>query len=199
MKIDVRHNFPEVIAKLNALPRELRDKAMTAALNKTADKAKTEAVRAVTDEYVIKALDVRPRFYVRRASARGASLVAELEAFGRRRGGRSMNIIHFLERSVSLAEAKRRRKSGTLQQLRFRIKRGGGLKTIEGAFLGNLGRTVFRRVGAARLPIQPVAVIDLPQMFTSRKINARVIARIQREFPVEFERAAAQVMRRFAK
>lgn len=34
-----------------------------------------------------------------------------------------------------------------------------------------------------RLPIRPMETIDLPQMFTSRKINARLIARIQHDFP----------------
>lgn len=196
MKIDVRHNFPQVMAQLNTLQRDLRDKAMAQALNKTAEKARTESVRAVTDEYNVKASDIRPRFHLRRATSRGLRLVADLEAFGRRRGGRAMNVIHFLERKVSLAEARRRRRSGTLNDLRFKFKRGGGLKTIQGAFIGNQGRTVFRRTGKGRLPIEPVTVIDLPQMFTSRKINERVVARILREFPVEFDRAARLVLSR---
>ncbi|HET9701154.1 MAG TPA: phage tail protein [Burkholderiales bacterium] len=210
MKIDVRHNFPEVMAKLQRLPGELRDKAMASALNKTSEKARTESVRAVTDEYNVKASDIRPRFHLRRATSRGLQLVATLEAFGRRRGGRAMNVIHFLERKVTLAEARRRRKAGTLNDLRFKFKRGGGMKTIPGAFLGNQGRTVFRRIPGTTMgtrskfggtkhaeQIEPVTVIDLPQMFTSRKINERVVARIQREFPVEFDRAARLVLSRF--
>jgi len=199
MRIDVRHNFPQVQQQLREMHKDLREKALALALNKTADKAKTEAIRAVTQEYVITASEIRPRFTLKKASARNFRLTAELEAFGRRRGGRSMNIIHFLERKVTLAEARRRRKSGTLDQLRFKIKRGQAAKVIPGAFLANNGRTVFKRVGKERLPIQGVSIIDLPQMFTSRKIMARIMARVEREYPREVASSIRAVLNRYVK
>lgn len=209
MKIDVRDNFREVIADLRGLQRDLRDQVLAKALNETAGRGKVEAVRAVTSEFAIAASEIRPRIELRRASARGSRLVAEIEAFGRRKGQRSMNVIHFLERKVTLAEARRRAKAGTLAALRFRIKRVGGLKTIEGAFLGNNGRTVFRRIpgtvmasrgvsrGAKhREQIKPVQVIYLPQMFNSRTISTRVRRRILEVFPAEVARAAKFVLTR---
>jgi hypothetical protein len=80
------------------------------------------------------------------------------------------------------------------KQLGFLIKKGGGLKKIEGAFVGNKGRTIFRRTGKARLPIEPLQVIGFSQMFKSRKIEQRIMAKIAAEFPVEIDRAIKRLM-----
>jgi hypothetical protein len=201
IQISIKHNFPEVQRALQRLHADVRDKVMTAALNKTADKAKTEMTRSITDEFAIKASEVRSRLSVRRASAKGNGLnmIAVLEALPGSRRGRAMNVIHFLERSVSLTEARRRQKSGTLNQLRFKFKKRGGLKTIPGAFVvtANRGTFVARRIGKERMPIESVQVIDVPQMFNTKRINARVLRRIEHEFPVEFERAARVFTERF--
>lgn len=182
------------------MQREMADKVLAAALNKTAEKARTEVTRAVTAEYNIKSSQVRNALELRRASARAGKLQAVIEIFGsRNRRGRALNVIHFLERKVTLAEGRRRAKRGALRDLHFKFKRGGGLKPINGAFIGNLGRTVFRRVGKSRLPIEPVQVIDVPQMFGSRKISNRVRERIEREFPVEIKRAMNYFLMRFSK
>src|SRR5512143_478247 len=195
----VKTNFPDVQAALMRLQVDLRAKALAAALNKTADKGRTEMVRRITSEFAIKAGDVRGRVSVSRASARAGILSAVIEAFASRPGGRSMNVIRFLEQVVTLAEARRRAKGGTLRELRFRIKRAGGLKTIPGAFVvtAHGGTFVARRVGRARYPIEAVQTIDVPSMFQARRINEAVLARIQREFPVEFDRAARLFVDRF--
>lgn len=197
--ISVKHNFPEVQRRLKQLHADIRDKAIAAALNKTADKAKTAMVRSITDEYAIKASEVRPRLNVRRASARNLQVTAVLEALPGSRRGRAMNVIHFMERSVTLAEARRRAKGGTLNQLRFKFRRKGGKKIIPGAFVvtTNRGTFIARRVGKQRLPIESVQVIDVPQMFNTKRINVRVVQVIEREFPVEFDRAARHFMERF--
>ncbi len=182
-----------ITRKLNCIQRGLGDRAAAMALNKTASKARTEMTRAITSEYNLRASEVRARLRILRA--RRGRLVAQLDPFAGGRPGRSMNVIRFLERKVTLAEARRRRRSGTQNVLRFRIKRRGGVKIIPGAFIGNRGRTVFRRVGRTRLPIEPVQTIDVPQMFNARRINVRVIARIRRELPVEMERAVRHVLR----
>ena len=82
------------------------------------------------------------------------------------------------------------------EQLGFQIKRGGGLKQIPGAFVGNKGRTIFRRTGKSRLPIEPVQVIGVAQMFNSKTINQRVMAKIEAEFGVELRRAVESVIAR---
>jgi len=196
ISLSVKTNFPDVQRKLDALRRDIGDKAAAMALNKVVDKGRTEMKRAITDEFNIPSAEVNAALRIRRASAKGYNLVAVLEAFNNRKG-RSLNLIHFVERKVTLAEARRRLKRGTLQQLGFKIKKTGGIKTIPGAFIANNGRTVFIREGKDRLPIKPLQVINITQMFNTRRINQRVVAKIRQEFPVEFERAMRVVLERF--
>ena len=192
IKIDIR-GVDDVKRQLARLQSDLRAKALVPALNKVGAKARTEMTRAITDEFALKQAEVRPRLSLSRATT--GRLMVVLDPYASRRRGRSLNLIHFLERRISLAELRRRRKAGD-NQIQFQIKRGGGRKQIPGAFVANKGRTVFRRVGKARLPIEAVSTIDVPQMFNTRRIQARVLARIRKEMGVEVERAVAQVLRK---
>ena len=179
------------VRELNGLRRDLGDKAVAAALNRTADKARVERRRAITDGCDRRASEVNARLSVRGASARSGTLVAVLEALSGSRRGRAMNVIKFLRRRVTIGQARKGK------QLGFRFKRGGPVKQIAGAFVGNQGRTVFVREGLPRLPIRAVQVIDVPGMFNAKRINARVVRKIERDFPVEFERAAKLFVDRF--
>lgn len=188
--LDVKADIAATLKRVQGIRTEVVDQASAAALNRTADKARTAMTREITREFEIPAAQVRNSLEVFRASKALGNLTATLRAFGsRKRNGRSLNLIHFLERKVTLAEAKRRKKGGTLNQLRFKVRKGQGAKVIPGAFLGNNGRTVFQRVGKERLPIKALATVDVPAMFNTRRINARVVEVIQGEFPIEFERA----------
>ena len=60
--------------------------------------------------------------------------------------------------------------------------------------MGNKGRTVFRRTGNARLPIEPLQVIGFSQMFASRRISARVMAKVKADLPIEIDRAIARAL-----
>lgn len=192
ISIDIKTNFPAVAAQLRKLPTDVGNKAMARALNRVIDTGRSRMAREISGEFNLPSSKVRERLDVRRASASGNAirLSATLEA-SRRMRGRSMNVIAFLERSVSLAEARRRAKSGTLKDLRFRFKRTGGAKRIQGAFIGNQSRTVFRRVGKGRLPIQAVSTIDVPQMFNTRRLNEHVRKVMLERFEREFTREAA--------
>ena len=183
IRLDVRPDLRTIERELTRLESGLRDRAITAAINKTGDKARAEMTRRITSEFAIKARDVRGQIVLRRASAKGAGLVAELEAFGRRGGKRSLNVVHFGARQ-------------TAQGVTLRIKKSGGRKLIKHAFIANQGRTVFIRAGKRRLPIQPVETIDVPQMFNTKRINGAVLAKIKRELPVELERAFNMLARR---
>ncbi len=207
-EVDVRE-LVNLQAKLASLPAELKDRAVAAALNRTAEKARTEIDRAVRDEYVISSDRVRSSIALRQASAARGTLTAEVQIFGSpSKRGRSMNVIAFMEKKVSLAEARRRGKRNELfvqskgrllPILRFVFKRGSGSKVIEGAFVGNKGRTIFRRVGKARLPIEPIRVIDVGQMFRSKKVSRRVLDRVNRDLPIEMDRAVKSVIARFGR
>lgn len=194
INITIKHNFPEVQRKINRLSDDLQRKVVPAAINKVAAKAKTEMTRQITGEFNIKADDVRGRLRLTRAAKNLERWYATLDPFAGSKRGRSMNLIRFIEKSVTLAEARRRVKGGTVNQLRFQIKKQGGKKAIAGAFVANKGRTVFVRLGKGRLPIKALSTIDVPQMFNARRVANAVVSRIQREMEVEFARAIRAAM-----
>ncbi len=181
--LDIRSDLRRVDQQLAALQSGVRDRVIGAALNKTIAKGKSEMSRQIRSEFNIKAGDVNAQLRVRRASAQNGNLLATLQAFGRRRGQRSRNVMLFRARQ-------------TRQGVTVQIKKSGGRKLIAHAFIGNNGRTVFIREGSARLPIKPVETIDVPQMFNTRRINAAVVKKMQREFSIELDRAFSALARR---
>lgn len=201
IKIDVRGDFGR--AMLDSVRADLQPKVLQPALNKMADKVKADLARAIPEEYMVKASEVRSAVEVRRASS--GSLQAVVTIFGSSsKRGRSMNLIHFLAvvqaagRAIKLrgAKGKKSELDALQRQLGFLIKKGGSLKRITGAFVGNKGRTIFQRVGRERLPIKPAQVIGFSQMFKSRKIERRILETISREMPVEIDRALKMVLAR---
>ena len=195
----------EIQNSLQSLRLELVDKATVAALNKVGPKARTEMTRAITDEYNIQRSEVVSRLSLKGASVNNLRVVLDPFASGHR--GRSMNLIHFLERKVSMAVARKRARAGALftrgvngqmlPVLYFKIKRNEPAKPIPGTFIGNHGRTVFVRVGKSRLPIEAKSTIGVPQMIDTKAITQRVLDRVNRELPVEFERAIDLIRERF--
>ena len=161
--------------------------------------------RGITSEFNIKANEVAARLSLSKANRNNLAVV--LDPFASKRRGRALNLIHFLERKVTMAQARRRAKNGHLYTtgmngkklpiLYFKIRKNEPAKPIPGTFLGNKGRTVFIRVGKSRLPIKAACTIDVPQMFTTRRIQSRVLERINQELPIEFDRAIKLVVDRF--
>lgn len=212
IKIEMK-GFDEVQRSLRRLPKELHEKAIRPAINKTAEKARAEINRAISQEYAVKASEVRQAVDLRRSS--GTNLQAVIDVFGSKsRRGRSANLIHFLAaiqaagRAIKArgAKASKRELADLNKQLGFLIKRGGGLKKIEGAFVGNKGRTIFQRNPGAQMnsrpgnltkhsqAITPLQVIGFSQMFNSRKINSRVLDKVRTELPIEIDRAIKMVL-----
>lgn len=189
VQITIKTDFRDIQRQLDALPMNLQSRVIPAALNKVAAKANTEMTRAITSEFNLKSIEVRGMLKLRRAERKLEKWFATLEPVATSRRGGSYNMIRFMEKSVSLAEAKRRKKNGTQNQLQFQVLKQGGKKTITGAFIANNGRTVFVRVGKDRLPIRAVQTIGIGQMFNTRRIQSRVLDRINNELEVEFERA----------
>ena len=186
--INVKCDVQPTIDYLNRLAKSLGDQVIASALNKTVAQARTQMIRGITSEYAISAATVRERLQLRRASRTGMNFTATLIGNPAGRAKRAMNVIRFIERKVTLAEARRRGKAGTLGVLRFKIKRAGGMQTIAGAFIANNGRTVFRRTGKARLPIEAVSTIGVPQMFNAKKVQIPVQRWITENFPRIFDR-----------
>lgn len=177
-QVHVRVDTSQFEARLARLSAANQAKAMAAALNKTAERARTQAVRDITRDFVLTATEVRDRLQVIRASSRGRD---RLESGIRITGKRAMNLIRFVEKSVTLATARRRIRAGeggtmalkgggiVRKQLllRVKVKRSGSWTVLPGAFVGNNGRTVFRRIGAGRLPIEALTTVDVPQLMIS--------------------------------
>lgn len=196
MQLTIKTNFAQVEAQLKRLQDDIGKRALASAVNKTIDQAKVQMQREIAAEFNVTSGFVRERLRVRRASAKGLTIEAALIG-GRSDRRRSMNIIHFVEKSVSLAQARRRAKAGTLKTLHVKIKRKGGTKPLAGAFIGNKGRTVFEREGKDRLPIKPVQVIEVAQMFNTKRINRAVVDKILAKFPEIFAREARFYTQRF--
>jgi len=200
--ISVRlQGIAEVQARLSTLSSGMQAKVIGPAINKVAEKARAEIARAIPETYAVKPAEVRSS--IRLSKARSGSLQATIEVFGSaRKVGRSLNLIHFLAAAqiagkavkVRGARANKKQLAALQNQLGFLIKRGGGLKTIPGAFVGNKGRTIFIRTGKARLPIEPVQVIGFSQMFASNRIRDRILAKIKADLVIEVDRSIARLM-----
>ena len=89
--ISIKTNFPQIGTQLKALGDDIATKAVISAINKTIAQGRTAMIRAITDEFAIKAGDVRPQILITRARfiKRAQEASATLEAFGRRRGRRA--------------------------------------------------------------------------------------------------------------
>lgn len=209
MKITVQINgIDSLQSELRRIRDEIgRGQATAAAINKVAAKAQVEIRRAVTEQYQISADLVRGSLNLRRASNKRGSVEAVIDVFGSpTKHGRSMNMIRFLAAVQAAgktmktrgAKGSKKQLAALEQQLGFAIRRGGGLKTISGAFVGNKGRTVFMRTGDRRLPIKAVQVIGVSQMFNSNAIRQRVLAKIGPDLETEVRRSVEMILARRA-
>jgi len=200
--VTIKTNILDVSHALDQLRTDIRERAAVSAVNKTMAKSKTAMTRVITREFNVTAGYVRERLNVERARFSGgkAVIAAALTGSGARGAKRSANLIAFVERSVSIAQARKRMAAGEggtyrlgastmtkALQLRFKIKRGSQPKVITGAFIGNKGRTVFIREGQSRLPIKALSTVDVPQMFNTRRLNEQVVRAIEDDFPGIFE------------
>lgn len=164
MQISMRADISGMQDRLRRMQHGLRDRAIAAAINRTATQAKTAAVRDIGNTFNLKRADIRERIRVSRASARGIVIQAALTAPGKR----SMNLVRFLEQKVGKRELARRARNGALG-LYVKVRRDRPAKLLSGpVFVGNQGRTLFRRVGKGRLPIEPLQTVDVPQAMFSK-------------------------------
>ena len=193
--LNVNTNFPEVAAQLKTMRRDIGDRALRSTVNKVAAIGKTAMSREIRQTYVMSAAEVRAQLVVKKARIRKVTgIVATLAAVG---GKRSLNLIRFVEKKVSLAQARSRKKGGTLPHLRVKIKKTGGFKILKNAFIGNKGRTVFEREGSSRLPIKASQTIGVSQMFNTKTVNEEVIDKMNGRLSDTFANEARYYTDRF--
>jgi len=195
MQIVIEHNIKNVMRDLDLLNKGLHDKAMVKALNATAKKANTDMKRAITSVFRMKQKDFKASLHLTRAKK--GKLEAVLSATGRR----SFNLIRFVKglRPNTTPQYTKRGKRKATRQLGIQVLKKGGVKNIKGAFIGNKGRTVFRRTTDARQPIEALSTLGVPSMFNTKRVNKRVRKKIRQDFPIEFDRAAKLHIARFNK
>lgn len=184
--LSIKTNFAQVQRKLDALQKDIATKALVRAVNGTMQQAQTAMAREIKEEFNLTPAKIRQKLKIKRAAfaAGRFGIIATLESRSPS-GRRSLNVINF---------AAKQNKVGTS----VKIKRVGPRKTIGSAFIGNSGRTVFKRRGKARLPIDPVQTIDVPMMFNTRRINTKIVQLIKDRFPVILEREVAFYTRKFS-
>ena len=212
IKIEVR-GIGDIQAKLSGLSTALVDKVLPAAINKAADKARAEINRAIPEVYNVTATEVRNSIQIIGASkARPRAVISIFGSAARK--GRSLNMIHFLAavRAAGKAQKTRRTKTNKAalralgKEIGFLIKKGAGLRSIPGSFVGNKGRTIFIRnpdkqsknrpgpLNKHTQAIDPVQVIGYSQMFASRRISDRVLRKVNIDLPIEIDRAIARFL-----
>lgn len=139
-------------------------KAGNRALNKIARSAKTQIVREITKDINLKSADVNKSMTV--IPSRGQSLTAIVRSLRSRR----FNLIRFRARQVRKGVSVAFKK--------------GQRKIIAGAFIGNAGRTVFKRVGKERLPIKALqAPYSVNDLFRSQRMKDRVQKFLHEAYP----------------
>lgn len=182
--LTLKDNFSDVERQLAELHADLRGPVLVRSVNRTLEQGQTRMSKEISTEFNIGSREVKGRMRIIKANVRNGVFRVEgtLEVTSKR--GRSLNLINF---------AAKEEKGG----VSVKIQRTGGRKVVRGAFIANKGRTVFQRVGATRLPIKAVATIDVPQMFTTKRVNKVVLQLLQDKFPEVFEREAKYYTDRF--
>lgn len=143
----------KVVAKLRP---DIYKKTLNRTLNDVGSKVRTQSTKAVRQRYNIKAKTIKDNMKIKRSRYNDLGFAMQIES-GRR------NIIHFGARQ-------------TKRGVSVRVKKSSGTKVVKGGFIGNNGRTVFKRVKDKRLPIKALKTLSIPQMF-----NKEVLSDVDKE------------------
>lgn len=209
--LKISTDFSSVTRSIGTLMSDIEREGTRLGINRTLQRAKTEAARAITSEFAIKSNEAKAQLKVTSISRKAGGFVLQgsLEAFGRRGGRSSRNVMLFGAKPAPGRDRKqvrfptpqgwRTRTVAVGGGVSVKIKKTGPRKVIEGAFIGNRGRTVFIREGQARLPIKAVETIDLPQMFNTQTVNRRLLKRVAEILDVEVQRGIALATARFSR
>jgi hypothetical protein len=160
-------------------------RALSSALNRAAEGARTDAVKKARETYVITAGRVRETIGIGKATP--DNLIARVKSQGRPRALSYFNV------RPKLPGIRRRK------PLFAQVQRGGG-GTIKGAFVarlqsGHLG--VFNRVGKSSLPIIQRYGPSVPQMIGSETVTEYVELGAQRRLDNRIDHEINRLLQRW--
>lgn len=154
--------------------RKLLPKAAQAALNRTATTMRGTAVKSVAKQIGLKQKAVKGAIKLFKSTR--LKLVATIQAIGR-----PLNLIRFAGPAETRAKARVR--GGV------RAKAAGRFKTFRGTFIGNAGRTVFRRLSKLRSHITGFTGGSIPATMAEEATKDAIQKKFAQRWPVEFGRA----------
>lgn len=154
MEISVKADVQAALREVSRWQREAVPKAAAHALNTTARQVQSAAVKELARETGLKQKDIRVA--LSRVRATWTRLQSEVIATGR-----AVNLIRFTRQSRAQA-----RKAGGV-----RANAWGVSRLYRGTFIGNLGRTVFKRAGKGRMPIRAVHGPSIPREMAREKVS----------------------------
>jgi hypothetical protein len=166
-------DFSGAFREITNLEKAVLPQAATAALNRVAASARTQAVRVIGAESSLKQADVRPHVTLTKATRTRLEAVINAQPW-------SPNLIRYQARQVKAGVSARA---------------WGQRKVYKGAFIGNKGRTVFKRATKERLPLKALHGPSVPKEFVATKTRSAMDAKIKERFVPEFESALRQFLR----
>jgi hypothetical protein len=172
--IDIRFDTKDVERELNRWQREVIPKAAAAALNKVAATIEVQTAREISKTTGMGVRTIKEKIAVHRAGP--AHLIASIEGFAH-----APNLIRYGARQTKQgvsANAWNKR------------------KIYKHTFIANQGRTVFARVGKARLPIKPIYGPSVRKEFERARALMKTVA--EQRWGIEFERAVRLYLARQA-
>lgn len=169
IQVDVKFDVQRALANNRDRQRAVRQ-AAARALNRTAQQVQSAAIKAIAKETGLKQKDVRPA--LRRVNAKASDLLALVIATGT-----ALNLIRFTRQT----RAQARRAGGVIANA------WGRRKLYRGTFIGNLGRTVFVRETAARLPIHAVSGPSIPGEFARAAVAKQMQSVAHERWPINLD------------
>lgn len=159
MNFTIKLDSKEVEKALKEAPKAA-EKAAIRTLNRTADKARVAASKAVRETYNIKAGDLSKSVKITRASQSKLETVLTIV-------GKPVGLIAFAARKIA-------------KGVTYKILKSSGRDRLPHAFIATMKsghRGVFERTGKARLPIRERKFITMPSVWKSKKVMS-VIERV---------------------
>lgn len=161
IRVDVGQSIANAERMLKGIPGGLQ-KAVRLSFNRALEEGRTEAIRAVTSEYTLKAKTVRPTFKFKKAST--SRLDAELSS-----RGANLPLEEFSHRPTSDTTGAKRK------QVRVAVKKGSP-KPIGQGFIWK--GQVRQRAGSDRLPIPHKYGIAVPVALNNDEVVDIVVEKI---------------------